>query len=97
MVGPASVGQLAQHQPSHHRLPRLVLLPSGNVFMPAPDAMTYQFNPVANTWYFVAATKFGFRFYAPHVLLNGFAEVLVAGGTSSEASGASLAPTRPKY
>jgi len=67
--------------------PRLVLLPSGNVFMPAPDAMTYQFNPVANTWYFVAATKFGFRFYAPHVLLNGLQRVLVAGGTSSEASG----------
>jgi hypothetical protein len=64
--------------------PRMVLLPTGNVFLASPDQNTYQFNPSTNTWSFVASTKFGFRFYAPHVLLPGLEKVLVAGGSQVE-------------
>lgn len=64
--------------------PRVVLLPSGKVFLAAPDTKTYQFDPSANTWSFVANTNFGFRFYAPHVLLPGLEKVLVPGGTQVE-------------
>src|SRR6516225_7644145 len=64
--------------------PRLVLLPSGKVFLAAPDAKTYQFDAVAATWTFVANTNFGSRFYAPHVLLPGLQKVLVAGGSPTE-------------
>jgi hypothetical protein len=64
--------------------PRMALLPSGRVFLPAPDTSTYQFDPSTNMWSFVATNNFGFRFYAPHVLLPGQEKVLVAGGTLVE-------------
>jgi hypothetical protein len=64
--------------------PRLVLLPSGKVFLADPDANTYQFDPSTNMWSFVATTNYGFRFYAPQVLLPGQEKVLVAGGTLVE-------------
>jgi hypothetical protein len=64
--------------------PRMVLLPSGKVFLAAPDKRTYEFDPSTNIWSFVAPTNLGFRFYAPHVLLPGQEKVLVAGGTVVE-------------
>jgi Domain of unknown function (DUF1929)/Kelch motif len=71
--------------------PRLSLLPSGNVFLSAPAAQTYQFNPTTNTWSFVAATNFGFRYFAPHVLLPGQEKVMVAGGSLTHANGGAAA------
>jgi hypothetical protein len=62
--------------------PRLVLLPSGNVFLASPDAKTYQFNPATKAWSFVANTNYGTRYAAGHVLLPGLQKVLVAGGGS---------------
>jgi hypothetical protein len=67
--------------------PRLALLASGNAFLAAPDAKSYQFDPIANAWSFVATNNFGYRFYAPHVLLPGLEKVLVAGGTQLEIRG----------
>jgi len=64
--------------------PRMVVLPSGMVFLAAPDTMSYEFNPSTNTWSYVAENNFGFRFYAPHVLLPGLQRVLVAGGSAVE-------------
>jgi hypothetical protein len=64
--------------------PRMAVLPSGQVFLAAPDAMSYQFNPSTNVWSYVATTNFGARFYAPHVLLPGLQQVLVAGGSLVE-------------
>jgi hypothetical protein len=51
--------------------PRMTLLPSGKVFLSSPAAQTYLFDPITNAWSFVAATNFGFRYFAPHVLLPG--------------------------
>ncbi len=64
--------------------PRMVVLPSGNVVQAAPDTKTYVFTPSTNTWTYVATNNFGFRFYAPHVLLPGMQKVLVAGGALVE-------------
>jgi galactose oxidase-like protein/glyoxal oxidase-like protein len=64
--------------------PRMTVLPSGLVFLSAPDTESYEFNPSTNTWSYVATNNFGFRFYAPHVLLPGLEKVLVAGGTLVE-------------
>lgn len=71
--------------------PRMSLLPSGNVFLSAPAARTYQFNPTTNTWSFVAATNFGYRYFAPHVLLPGQEKILVAGGTLTHLGGGGAA------
>jgi uncharacterized protein YjdB len=71
--------------------PRLSLLPSGNVFLAAPAAQTYQFNPTTNTWSFVATTNFGYRYFAPHVLLPGEEKVMVAGGSVTHANGGAAA------
>jgi hypothetical protein len=65
--------------------PRMVLLPSGNVFLASPDTNTYLFNPTTNAWSPEGTTKYGFRFYAPHVLLPGLEKVMVSGGTLVEA------------
>lgn len=70
--------------------PRMVVLPSGNLFLASPDANTYQFNPTTNAWSLVATTKYSGRFYAPHVLLPGLQKVLVSGGTTLE--GPNLGP-----
>jgi hypothetical protein len=64
--------------------PRLVVLPSGMVFLAAPDTQTYLFNPANNTWSASAINNYGNRFYAPHVLLPGLEKVLVAGGSGYE-------------
>jgi len=64
--------------------PRMAVLPSGNVVQAAPDTKTYVFTPSTNTWTYVATNNFGFRFYAPHVLLPGMQQVLVAGGALVE-------------
>jgi hypothetical protein len=71
--------------------PRLSLLPSGNVLLSAPAAKSYQFNPSTNVWSFVAATNYGFRYFAPHVLLPGQEQVMVAGGSPTHAGGGSTA------
>jgi hypothetical protein len=68
--------------------PRLVLLPSGNVFLAAPDRNTYQFNPSTNTWSFVGTIKDPYYRYASgHVLLPGLQKVLVAGGAAANGPG----------
>jgi hypothetical protein len=71
--------------------PRLSLLPSGNVLLSAPAAQTYQFNPTTNVWSFVANTNFGYRYFAPHVLLPGQEKVMVAGGSLTHANGGAAA------
>jgi len=71
--------------------PRLTLLNSGNVLMSAPAAATYQFNPSTNWWTFVANTNFGYRYFAPHVLLPGTQKVMVAGGSPTQPNGGSTA------
>lgn len=71
--------------------PRLSLLPSGNVLLSAPAAQTYEFNPSTNLWSFVANTNFGFRYFAPHVLLPGQEKIMVAGGSLTHANGGAAA------
>jgi hypothetical protein len=71
--------------------PRLSLLPSGNVLLSAPAAKSYQFNPSTNVWSFVASTNFGFRYFAPHVLLPGQEKVMVAGGSPTHQGGGTTA------
>jgi uncharacterized protein YjdB len=71
--------------------PRLSLLPSGKVFLSAPAANTYLFDPTTNTWSFVATSNFGFRYFAPHVLLPGQQKILVAGGSLTHSDGGSAA------
>ena len=69
--------------------PRMSLLPSGNLFLSSPSPQSYLFDPSTNTWSFVAATNFGYRFFAPHVLLPGQEKILVAGGSSTHDNGGS--------
>jgi hypothetical protein len=71
--------------------PRLSLLPSGSVFLSSPAEKTYQFNPTTNQWSFVADVNFGYRYFAPHVLLPGQEKILVAGGSSSKLNGGGTA------
>jgi hypothetical protein len=71
--------------------PRMSLLPSGKVFLSAPAAQTYLFDPVANLWSLVGTTNFGFRYFAPHVLLPGQERVLVAGGSLTHDNGGGAA------
>ncbi|HKT88102.1 MAG TPA: galactose oxidase-like domain-containing protein [Candidatus Sulfotelmatobacter sp.] len=71
--------------------PRLSLLPSGKVFLSSPAAKSYQFDPTANRWTYVATVNFGFRYFAPHVLLPGQEKILVAGGTSVNTNGGGAA------
>jgi hypothetical protein len=70
--------------------PRLTLLPTGNVFLSSPAAKTYQFNPTTNEWSFVADVNYGYRYFAPHVLLPG-GDIMVAGGSSSKLNGGDIA------
>ena len=69
--------------------PRMTLLPSGKVFLSAPAANTYLFDPPTNTWTFVATSNFGFRYFAPHVLLpgQGMQKIMVAGGSLTHDNG----------
>lgn len=71
--------------------PRLTLLSSGNVLLSAPAQEDYQFNPTTEKWSFVAAMNFGFRYFAPHVLLPGTDQVMVAGGSSTHLNGGAAA------
>ncbi len=71
--------------------PRMVLLPSGNVLMSSPAQHTYQFNPATNLWSSIGNFNFGSRFYAPHVLLPGLEQVMVAGGSLSHLNGGDAA------
>ncbi|MGO8795432.1 MAG: galactose oxidase-like domain-containing protein [Candidatus Sulfotelmatobacter sp.] len=71
--------------------PRLTLLPTGNVFLSSPAAQSYQFNPTTNQWSYVATVNFGYRYFAPHVLLPGGEKILVSGGSPSKLNGGSTA------
>jgi len=71
--------------------PRLSLMPSGNVFLSSPAQKSYQFNPTTNTWSYVATVNFGYRYFAPHVLLPGQEKVMVAGGSPSKENGGGTA------
>lgn len=71
--------------------PRLTLLSSGNVLLSAPAHEDYQFNPSTESWSFVAAMNFGFRYFAPHVLLPGTDQVMVAGGSATHLNGGGAA------
>ncbi len=77
----ANMPTSTQHVSSY---PRMAVVPSGNVVLAAPDTKTYQFTPSSNSWTYVATNNFGFRYYAPHVLLPGMQKVLVVGGSSTE-------------
>jgi hypothetical protein len=70
--------------------PRLTLLPSGKVFLSSPAEKTYQFNPTTNEWSFVADVNFGYRYFAPHVLLPS-GSIMVAGGSPSKLNGGGTA------
>jgi hypothetical protein len=61
--------------------PRLSLLPNGNVFLSSPAKATYQFSSIKNMWSLVGEVNFGYRYFAPHVLLPGQEKILVAGGS----------------
>lgn len=71
--------------------PRMSLLPSGNVLMSSPSQHSYQFNPSTNLWSSVGNLNFGSRFFAPHVLLPGLEQVMVAGGSLSHLNGGDAA------
>jgi Domain of unknown function (DUF1929)/Glyoxal oxidase N-terminus len=71
--------------------PRLSLLPNGNVFLSSPAANSYQFNPTTNKWSFIATVNFGYRYFAPHVLLPGQEKILVAGGSPGKLNGGTTA------
>ena len=60
--------------------PRMVLLPSGQVFMGGMYNETQMFNPATNTWSAVANMNYGVRIYGAQVLLPGLQQVLEAGG-----------------
>jgi len=67
--------------------PRVTLMTSGKVFLSAPAAKSYIFDPVANTWKAGASTNFGKRYYAPHVLLPDLKTLLVSGGSPVSQNG----------
>jgi hypothetical protein len=71
--------------------PRLSLLPGGSVFMSSPAPTTYLFNPVTNIWSPMGTVNYGFRFFAPHVLLPGLEKVMVAGGSPTYDDGGTTA------
>lgn len=71
--------------------PRLSALPSGNILLSSPAAESYQFNPTTNQWSYVATVNFGYRYFAPHVLLPGQEKIMVAGGSPSALNGGSTA------
>ncbi len=66
--------------------PRMDLLPSGNVFKSEPAEQGDLFNPTTNTWSPVAKMDKD-RYYAGHVLIPGTSEVMVVGGTPTNADG----------
>ncbi len=71
--------------------PRMTLLPSGKVLMSSPSPHTYQFDPATNAWSSVGNINFGYRYFAPHVLLPGLEQVMVAGGTANRLNGGGTA------
>jgi hypothetical protein len=73
----------ANISPNQDIYPRLVLLPSGNVFMGGFSQSTTLFNPVTNAWSNVAMMNYGSRAYGGMVLLPGLRKVLAAGGRPS--------------
>jgi hypothetical protein len=60
--------------------PRAMLLPSGQVFVAGPQAMTRRFVPATNTWQNVDAMTIGPRTAGGVVLLPGSTSVLTSGG-----------------
>jgi hypothetical protein len=71
--------------------PRLSLLPTGNILLSSPAEASYQFNPTTNEWSFVADVNFGYRYFAPHVMLPGQEKIMVAGGSPGDLNGGSTA------
>ncbi len=67
--------------------PRMDLLPSGDVFKSAPAQQSDLFNPATNTWTHMAKLNFGNRYYAGHVLIPGTSQIMVVGGTPTNADG----------
>ncbi len=67
--------------------PRMDLLPSGKVFKSAPAQQSDMFNPTTNTWAHLAKMNFGDRYYTGHVLIPGTSQVMVVGGTPTNAQG----------
>jgi len=66
--------------------PRLLLLPSGKVFLAGPDRGTQLFNPATNTWSWVGNMEYGSRDQGNAVLLPGLNKVLVVGGTNNSST-----------
>ena len=71
--------------------PRMSLLPSGKVLMSSPSPHSYLFDPSTNLWSSVGNLNFGYRYFAPHVLLPGLEQVMVAGGSLSHLNGGDAA------
>jgi len=73
--------------------PRMDVIPSGNVFKSAPAKQGNLFNPTTNKWSAVAQMNFGDRYYTGHVLIPGTSQVMVVGGTPTNADGGGDTPT----
>lgn len=67
--------------------PRMSLLKTGKIFLSLPLQQSYLFDPVALTWKPSAMMNFGKRYFAPHVLLPGLTQIMVAGGNTSSVDG----------
>ena len=64
--------------------PRMVLMPSGKVFMGGMYATSMVFTPATNTWVTGPSMNFGERIYGAMVLLPGLQKVLQAGGNPNQ-------------
>jgi len=73
--------------------PRMVLLPSGDVFMGGMFATSLIFNPATNAWAAGAKMKFGERIYGAMVPLPGLQKVLAVGGNHEKSQTGNATPT----
>ncbi|HEV2425068.1 MAG TPA: galactose oxidase-like domain-containing protein [Terriglobia bacterium] len=70
--------------------PKLILLPSGNIFMAGMVQSNQMFNPATNTWSASPANPSVWtRIYGGHVLLPGLERVLAVGGRQESAESGS--------
>jgi hypothetical protein len=70
----------ANISPEQDYYPRVVLLPSGKLFMGGFYQNTSIFNPTTNTWSPLGKLEWGTRAYGAMVLLPGLQKVIEAGG-----------------
>ena len=73
--------------------PRMVLMPSGRVFMGGMYAQSMIFNPASNTWANGPSLNFGQRIYGAMVPLPGLQKVMEAGGDPLESQAGNATTT----